>query len=205
MLQTSYRVENVTGYEVGLDEAGRGPVFGRVYAAAVIWSANVDSDLIRDSKTIKSARGMRAAYDFIMTHAMAVSVAWATETEIDELNILQADMLAMHRALDGLSGSGVAFEFILVDGNYFKPYKGVPHETVVKGDSKYYSIAAASIVAKYTRDQYITDLCEHDPELNRKYDLRKNKGYPTRAHLTGIKTYGISPGHRKTFKTCLGV
>jgi ribonuclease HII len=201
MLQPSYRGENATGYEVGLDEAGRGPVFGRVYAAAVIWPANLYSDLIRDSKTIKSAKGLRAAYDFIMTSAVAVSVAWATETEIDALNILQADMLAMHRALDDL---GTPFDYILVDGNYFKAYKDIRHETVVKGDSKYYSIAAASIVAKYTRDKYINDLCANEPDLDIKYDLLKNKGYPTRAHLAGIQKHGIAPGHRKTFKSCLG-
>jgi ribonuclease HII len=185
--------------EVGLDETGRGPAFGRVYAAAVIWPPDLISDLIRDSKTIKSERAMKIAYDFIMQNALAVSVAYATEQEIDTWNILQADMMAMHRALEGLS---IPFHEIIVDGNYFKPWKNYPWTTVVKGDAKYYSIAAASIVAKYTRDHYIKDLCAVEPDLNTKYDLLKNKGYPTPAHLAGIAKHGISPFHRKTFKCC---
>jgi ribonuclease HII len=109
-------------------------------------------------------------------------------------------MVAMHRALDGLS---LPVQHILVDGNYFRPYRDIPYTTVVKGDSKFYSIAAASIVAKYTRDKYIIDLCAAEPDLDRKYGLIRNKGYPTKAHLAGIKAYGISVYHRKTFRCCL--
>jgi ribonuclease HII len=195
-LKTCYKEE---GIEVGLDEAGRGPALGRVYAAAVIWSRGVESPLIKDSKKITSEKAMLEAYEFVMKYAVEVSVAYATEEEIDRMNILQADMLAMHRALDGLK---TAFEHILVDGNYFNGYKGAPYETIVKGDSKYYSIAAASIVAKYTRDKYITDLCTEHPELQERYDLLSNKGYPVKTHLTGIQTYGVSPFHRKSFKCC---
>jgi ribonuclease HII len=185
--------------EVGLDETGRGPAFGRVYAAAVIWPPDLTSELIRDSKTIKSVKSMKNAYDFIKTNAIAVTVAYASEQEIDTLNILQADMLAMHRALDALR---IEFDEIIVDGNYFKPYKSFKYTTIVKGDAKYYSIAAASIVAKYERDLYISHLCDVYPDLDEKYDLLKNKGYPTPAHLAGITTHGISPYHRKTFKCC---
>jgi len=188
--------------EVGLDEAGRGPAFGRVYAAAVIWPADLTSDLIRDSKKISEAK-MKESYDFVMANALAVSVSYATASEIDQLNILQADMLAMHRALDSIPD----IEALIVDGNYFKPYKGgkgmgIPWTTVVKGDSKFYSIAAASIVAKYSRDAYITEICGEYPDLNTKYDLLRNKGYPAPNHLAGIQTHGISPFHRKTFKCC---
>ena len=187
--------------EVGLDETGRGPAFGRVYAAAVIWPPSLTSDLVRDSKTIKSAKAMKIAYDFIKSNAIAVSVAYATEQEIDKFNILQADMLAMHRALDTLEAQ-TEFHEIIVDGNYFKPYKGRKHTTIVKGDAKFYSIAAASIIAKYERDLYIEELCGIQPDLDLKYDLLKNKGYPTPAHLAGIAKHGISPFHRKTFKCC---
>ena len=197
-METNYSNRNDI-IEVGLDETGRGPAFGRVYAAAVIWPTDLKSELIRDSKTIKSVKSMKIAYDFIKTNAVEVAVAYASEQEIDELNILQADMLAMHRALDGLS---TEFHEIIVDGNYFKPYKMFKHTTIVKGDAKYYSIAAASIVAKYERDLYISNLCHLYPDLDEKYDLLKNKGYPTPAHLAGIATHGISVYHRKTFKCC---
>ena len=194
---TKYSTQDII--EVGLDETGRGPAFGRVYAAAVIWPPNLTSDLVRDSKTIKSGKAMKIAYDFIKSNAIAVSGAYATEEEIDELNILQADMLAMHRALDALP---TEFHEIIVDGNYFKPYKGMKHTTIVKGDAKFYSIAAASIIAKYERDLYIEELCGIQPDLDLKYDLLKNKGYPTPAHLAGIAKHGISAFHRKTFKCC---
>lgn len=189
--------------EIGVDESGRGPAFGRVYAAAVIWPRNLGSPLIRDSKTIKSAKLMKEAYDFIIQHAVAYSVAYATEQEIDEMNILQADMLAMHRAINAIQDN-VEPAKVLVDGNYFRrdAESFYEFETVVKGDSKYYSIAAASILAKWSRDKYIEDLCDKHPVLDFQYDLLSNKGYPGPKHLAGIRLYGVTPFHRKTFSCC---
>jgi len=184
--------------EIGVDESGRGPAFGRVYAAAVIWPRDLETPLIRDSKTIKSPKRMKEAYEFVCKHAVAYSVAYATEAEIDEMNILQADMLAMNRAIAAI---GVTAK-VLVDGNYFKTNEYYEFETVIKGDSKYYSIAAASILAKWSRDKYIEDLCEKNPVLDFQYDLLSNKGYPGPRHLAGIELYGVTPFHRKTFSCC---
>jgi ribonuclease HII len=188
--------------EIGVDESGRGPAFGRVYAAAVIWPRGLETPLIRDSKTIKSDKRMKEAYDYVIKHAVAYSIAYATESEIDELNILQADMLAMHRAIDAVQDMRSVAAKVLVDGNYFRRDGDYPFETVVKGDSKYYSIAAASILAKWSRDQYISDMCRDYPVLQLQYDLLSNKGYPSPTHLEGIRLFGISPFHRKTFRCC---
>jgi ribonuclease HII len=195
--------------EIGVDEAGRGPLFGRVYAAAVIWHPDKKSPLIKDSKLIKSAKGMKEAYDYIVTNSVAYCVAYATEEEIDNLNILNATMKAMHRAI---AGCYLVPDTILVDGDKFQiytpdePYSDVPIEqiTVVKGDSKFYSIAAASILAKYERDKYVDELCDKYPALDELYDLRSNKGYGTKSHIDGISHHGISQFHRKTFARCKG-
>lgn len=192
--------------EAGVDEAGRGPALGRIYAAAVIWPANVSSPLVRDSKTIKENQ-MQVSYDFVLDNALDYAVAYATEEEIDQKGVGNANMMAMHRAVRSLT---LKPELLLVDGNYFQPYfdaqgETTEYETVVGGDRHYYSIAAASILAKYSRDKYIEELCEQYPELVSRYDLRKNKGYPgAQRHANGIKEHGICQFHRRSWKTCNG-
>lgn len=200
--------------EVGLDEAGRGPGFGRLYTAAVIWPKHPPNvpelSLIRDSKTIKSERDMKRAYDFVRKTAVAWEVTYAEEDEVNRDGPLQADMNALHRGLNILIHGGKKIEHILMDGNYFRPYieplsdVKVPHTCVVKGDRRYQSIAAASILAKWSRDQYILDLCEEYPELDRRYSIGKNKGYMTQAHRDGIALHGITEFHRKKYKCCAG-
>jgi ribonuclease HII len=192
--------------EAGVDEAGRGPALGRVYAAAVIWPANLHSPLVRDSKKIPH-KAMKTAYDFVIANAIDYSIAYASESEIDRYNILQADMLAMHRAVDGLR---LIPGHLLVDGDYFKIYQDrdgefVNYSTVIQGDNTYYSIAAASILAKYSRDSYIEELCDTYPALDERYGLRGNKGYVGAArHKEGIERYGVSQFHRLSFRCCQG-
>lgn len=195
--------------EVGLDEAGRGPCFGRLYTAAVIWpSDDTDprtSELVRDSKTIKPAH-MQRAYEYVISRATEWHVTFAEADEVDQYGPLEADMRSLHRCLDLFN---VRPEHILMDGNYFKPdylWQGqlIPCTTVVAGDSKYYSIAAASIIAKWTRDQYIFELCDKYPELDQKYGLRSHKGYVTAKHKLGMSLYGITQYHRKSYKCCQG-
>ena len=189
--------------EIGIDEAGRGPLFGRVYAGAVIWPPNLTSPLIKDSKKL-SEKQLKLAYDFVINNAIAYSVAFSTEEEIDDINILQATMNAMHSAINKCL---LVPDKILVDGNYFNDYYSkdgtlVDHQTITKGDDTYYSIAAASILAKKERDDYIYQVCEQNPELDERYNLRKNKGYGAKAHRDGITEHGISQFHRKTFGIC---
>jgi ribonuclease HII len=192
--------------EAGCDEAGRGPLAGSVFAAAVVWSSEVLEDkrnadwleLLNDSKqlTDKQRQQLRP---LIEQHAKAWAVVEVTAEEIDEINILKASIVGMQRALDKLS---VRPEHILVDGNKWKPYiptgevMEVPARTVVKGDGKYLSIAAASVLAKTYRDEYMLQLHEEYPM----YHWDSNMGYPTKAHYEAIKQYGITPYHRKTFK-----
>ena len=186
--------------EVGIDEAGRGPLFGRVYAAAVILNPELkyDDKLIKDSKKIpKKTLPISEAY--VKEVALDWSVAYSTAKRIDEINVLQATQEAMHKAIDNLN---IKPEHILVDGNYFKPYKDIPCLCVVKGDATYYSIAAASILAKTARDSYIDQLCEEHSYLNKRYGIQNNKGYGAKKHIQGINTYGITPWHRKTFGIC---
>ena len=179
-------------YEVGCDEAGRGCLSGPVVAAAVILGNDFDNEMINDSKklTEKKRNSLR---NFIEENARfwAVGIVWPNE--IDEINILNASFLAMHRAIDQLD---CPKEMIVVDGNRFNPYKEVPHECIVKGDSKYMNIAAASILAKTYRDEYMEKIHEEYPM----YDWKKNKGYPTKAHRAAIKEYGATKYHRMTFK-----
>jgi ribonuclease HII len=192
--------------EAGVDEAGRGPALGRVYAAAVIWPVGLTSPLVRDSKKIPHSQ-MQRAYNYVIDNAVDYSIAYASESEIDQYNILQADMLAMHRAIDGLR---LIPDHLLVDGDYFKIYQDregefVNYSTVVKGDGTYYSIAAASILAKYSRDRYISELCDAFPELDERYGLRSNKGYVGAAkHTEGIERYGVCQFHRMSFRCCQG-
>ena len=178
--------------EAGCDEAGRGCLAGSVYAAAVILPENYVNDALNDSKQLSPKRRYELRAE-IERDAVAWAVGVVTPEEIDEINILNASILAMHRALDHLA---VRPEAIIVDGNRFKPYRFIPYTTVVKGDGKYLSIAAASILAKTYRDDYMDRLALEYPQ----YDWTGNKGYPTRKHREAIAEYGITPYHRKTFK-----
>jgi ribonuclease HII len=191
--------------EVGLDESGRGPGFGRLYAAAVRWPEEPpqvpELSQIQDSKKIKTDKRMESAYDYVLSTALEWSVAYATEEEVAEHGPLGADMIALHRALDQLT---ISPGHIVMDGNYFKEYGNIPYTTVVKGDSKYHAIAAASIIAKWTRDQYIRDLCNDFPLLNSRYGILKNKGYLTQQHRSGIMEHGVSEFHRLKYKGCTG-
>ena len=178
--------------EAGCDEAGRGCLAGSVFAAAVILPEDYVNDALNDSKQL-SAKQRYALRAEIERDALAWAVGVVTPEEIDEINILNASILAMHRALDQLK---VRPEAIIVDGNRFKPYRFIPYTTVVKGDGKYLSIAAASILAKTYRDDYMDRLAEEFPQ----YGWDGNKGYPTKAHREAIARYGVTPYHRKSFK-----
>lgn len=177
--------------EAGCDEAGRGCLAGAVYAAAVILPADFQNELLNDSKqlTERQRYQLRAV---IEREAIAWAVGVVTPQEIDEINILNASFLAMHRAIDQLK---VRPEHLLIDGNRFKKYGQLPHTTVVKGDGKYLSIAAASILAKTYRDDYMNALHQQHPF----YDWDKNKGYPTKKHRAAIREHGTTPYHRMTF------
>lgn len=190
ILPTSFQTELI---EAGCDEAGRGCLAGPVFAAAVILPPGYSHPLLRDSKqlTEQQRNEMRT---LIERDAVAWAVASCSAQEIDEINILRASILAMHRALDGLA---VAPELITVDGNRFTPWRlGVPYTTVVKGDAKYANIAAASILAKTHRDEWISRAAKEYPE----YGWERNKAYPTAAHRAAIALHGPSPLHRQTFR-----
>ena len=182
--------------EAGCDEAGRGCLAGSVYAAAVILPEDYVNESLNDSKQLTAKRRYELR-DEIERDALAWAVGIVTPAEIDEINILNASILAMHRALDGLK---LRPEAIIVDGNRFKPYNFIPYTTVVKGDGKYLSIAAASILAKTYRDDYMDRLALEYPQ----YDWIDNKGYPTRKHHQAIAEYGITEYHRKTFRLLPG-
>ena len=177
--------------EAGCDEAGRGCLAGSVYAAAVILPEGYQNELLNDSKQLSEKKRYQLR-EIIERDAVAWAVGIVTPDEIDKINILNASILAMHRALDQLK---VRPEAIIVDGNRFKPYQKLPHTTIVKGDGKYLAIAAASILAKTFRDDYMNQLAEEYPQ----YDWLSNKGYPTKKHREAIKQYGITPYHRKSY------
>ena len=177
--------------EAGCDEAGRGCLAGSVYAAAVILPEDYQNELLNDSKQLTEKRRYELR-EIIERDAVAWAVGIVTPEEIDKINILNASILAMHRALDQLK---VRPEAIIIDGNRFKPYQKLPHTTIVKGDGKYLSIAAASILAKTYRDDYMNELAKEYPQ----YDWLSNKGYPTKKHREAIKQYGITPYHRKSY------
>ena len=177
--------------EAGCDEAGRGCLAGSVYAAAVILPEDYQNDLLNDSKQLTEKKRYLLR-EIIERDAVAWAVGIVTPEEIDRINILNASILAMHRALDQLK---VRPEVVIVDGNRFKPYRDLPHTTIVKGDGKYLSIAAASILAKTYRDDYMNQLAEEYPQ----YDWLSNKGYPTKKHREAIKQFGITPYHRKSY------
>lgn len=179
--------------EAGCDEAGRGCLAGSVFAAAVILPSGFTHPYLNDSKTLTESRREEMRV-IIEREAIAWSVASCSAQEIDKINILRASILAMHRALDGLS---VVPEMVIVDGNRFAPWRaGVEWHTIVKGDAKFGNIAAASILAKTHRDEYISRMALEYPH----YGWEKNKAYPTPAHRKAIAAYGVSPLHRKTFK-----
>jgi ribonuclease HII len=177
--------------EAGCDEAGRGCLAGPVFAAAVIFPRDYDHPAINDSKKLNVKQRI-ALRQVIEDAAIAWAVARTMQEEIDEINILNASFLAMHRALEKLS---VSPQWILVDGNCFRPFKDIPHSCIIRGDSQYLSIAAASILAKTYRDEYMERIHEEYPL----YNWRENKGYATREHKLAILKYGITPYHRKSF------
>ena len=177
--------------EAGCDEAGRGCLAGSVYAAAVILPLGYQNEQLNDSKKLTDHQ-RKALRTIIERDAVAWALGIVTAEEIDEINILNASILAMHRALDQLK---VRPEAVIVDGNRFKPYGDLPYTTIVKGDGKYLSIAAASILAKTYRDDYMEQLAKEYPQ----YDWKSNKGYPTKKHRAAIKEYGITPYHRKSY------
>ncbi|MBR0118072.1 MAG: ribonuclease HII [Prevotella sp.] len=188
MLKQFYHPELI---EAGCDEAGRGCLAGSVYAAAVILPPDYVNEQLNDSKKL-TERQRYALREVILRDATAWAVGVVTSEEIDKINILNASFLAMHRALDQLS---IRPEAIIVDGNRFRPYGNLPYATIVKGDGKYLSIAAASILAKTFRDDYMNHLAEEYPM----YDWQSNKGYPTRKHREAIRQHGITPYHRKSY------
>ena len=188
MLKNYYEQGRV---EAGCDEAGRGCLAGSVYAAAVILPPDYQNERLNDSKKL-TARQRYALRQDIERDAVAWAVGVVTPQEIDQINILNASILAMHRALDQLQ---VWPEAIIVDGNRFKPYRDLPHTTIVQGDGKYLSIAAASILAKTYRDDEMVRLAQEYPD----YDWQHNMGYPTRKHREAIRQHGITPYHRRTF------
>ena len=177
--------------EAGCDEAGRGCLAGAVYAAAVILPADYENELLNDSKKLTEKQRYRLR-EMVEHDALAWAVGVVTPEEIDRITILNASFLAMHRAVDQLT---LRPQHLLIDGNRFNPYPGIPHTTVVKGDGKYLSVAAASILAKTYRDDYMNRLHEEYPQ----YDWAGNKGYPTKKHREAIKRYGPTPYHRISF------
>jgi len=205
MLKQSFT--NGVKLEAGIDEVGRGCLFGDVYCCAVIWPTELIEPPpveIRDSKKL-TRRQREQLRDYIQETAIDYSVASVDAQTIDEINILQATMKCMHKAVDGLQ---IQPELLLIDGNHFNIYRTgvngdiIPHQTVIEGDSEYQSIACASILAKVARDEYIAELCERYPEFDEKYGLLSNMGYGTAKHLSGLSEYGLTPYHRRTFGIC---
>jgi len=208
-------------YEIGVDEVGRGPLFGRVYAAAVILPKDnsFDHSKMKDSKKFHSKKKIQEVANYIKENAIAWSVQYEDEKTIDEINILQASQSAMHKSIRDILKEKIIGEQsqekipvkLLIDGNYFNPYtiitasKKIEHLEYVcieGGDNKYSAIAAASILAKVERDLYIEKLCEEHPDLIDKYSIDSNKGYGSKKHIEGIKEHGITIWHRRTFGIC---
>ena len=177
--------------EAGCDEAGRGCLAGPVVAAAVILPKNFKHPVLNDSKKL-SAKQRALLKDEIINSAIAWKVAFVDNAEIDEMNILRASIKAMHIAVEGLEKEP---QFLLIDGNRFYPYKDIKYKTIIKGDGIFFSIAAASVLAKTFRDEFMEKIHTEYPE----YDWKKNKGYPTSFHRAAIMKYGITPYHRKSF------
>lgn len=213
---------NQDNYEIGIDEAGRGPMFGRVYSAAVILPKSEDFkyELLKDSKKFSSIKKINEVAEYIKENALYWSVKYEDEKIIDSINIRNATHCAMHKAINHIldnmkTNNQVKMDlnkcYLLVDGNDFKSYtflnnkdmlQQISHILIEGGDNKYCSIAAASILAKVERDKYIEELCKCYKKLDTYYSLNSNKGYGTSKHMDGIKNYGITPWHRKTYGIC---
>ena len=219
-LLKKYYYEDANIVEIGCDEAGRGPMFGRVYSGAVVLPKDDSFDhfKMKDSKkfTSKNPKKIQEVAEYIKKHAVAWAVEYEDEQVIDDINILQATQSAMHKAirsvLKQLKGLDTNNLFLLIDGNYFKPLticnknsnriENAKFLTFEGGDNKYTAIAAASILAKVERDKYIEDLCLENPELIERYGIDSNKGYGSKKHMDGIKQYGITKWHRRSFGIC---
>ena len=214
-LEISYFGKNSDIKEIGIDEAGKGPMFGRVYSAAVILpKENFDFTLLKDSKKFTSKKKIIEVYNYIKSNSISYSICYEDENIIDKINIKNATFKSMHNCIDNITKDDQNFKnyYILVDGNIFNGYtkynnntdilNTIDHITIEKGDNKYCSIAAASILAKVERDNYIYNICSKYPKLIEYYDLKNNKGYGTTKHISGIKNYGISPWHRKSYGIC---
>lgn len=192
--------------EVGVDEAGRGPLFGRVYAGAVIWPPGLTNDIVKDSKMYHKITDRERAYDYIIDNAVAYGVAYVEPEEIDALGIYKSVMKAMHEAI---RNTYVNPDHILVDGNSFQPFcdqndDSPSFTTVIGGDHTYCSIAAGSVLAKVEHDRYIKWMCDHYPFLE-KYGIRHNMGYGASQHMETIMKYGVTQFHRRSFRPCAGV
>jgi ribonuclease HII len=223
----SCHYEDVNIYEIGVDEVGRGPLFGRVYTAAVILPKNssFNYSIIKDSKKFTSKKKIQEVAQYIKENALAWYVSFEDEKTIDEINILQATQKCMHNSIlevrkqynkilkekDFKEEKDFTYQ-LLIDGNYFKPVtyfnktnnkiETLPHLTIEGGDNKYACIAAASILAKVERDKYIDDLCNENPTLSEHYGIDSNKGYGAKRHIEGIKEHGITIWHRRSFGIC---
>lgn len=217
-----YFVEDSNIIEIGIDEVGRGPLFGRVYVSAVILPKNdsFDHSKMKDSKKFHSKKKIEETAEYIKNSSLAWVVCYEDEKVIDEINILQATQSAFAKCIKNIlkqltdSNKLVKNEdiLLLVDGNYFKPFttlnktktkmETLKYQLVEGGDNKYTSIAAASILAKVERDKYIEKLCLQNPELIERYGIDSNKGYGSKKHMDGIKQYGITKWHRRTFGIC---
>mgnify|MGYP003634117947 FL=1 len=197
--------------EIGIDEAGRGPLFGRVYTGAVVLPKDVDFefDKMKDSKKFNSVKKINEVAEYIKEKALAWSVTYNDEKVVDNINIRQSVLSSMHNSIKNVMTTDNEY-LLLVDGNDFRPYMmfkddeylPVKHICIEGGDNKYCAIAAASILAKTERDKYIEELCEENPELKERYGIDRNKGYGTKTHLDGIKNFGITKWHRKTYGIC---
>ena len=226
ILKSCYN-EDQNVYEIGVDEAGRGPLFGRVYTAAVILPKDdtFDFSKVKDSKKFHSKKKIEEAAEYVKQNALAWHVSYEDEKKIDEINILQATQLSMHNCINEVRKKHnkrlneqnkverTDFNYsLLIDGNYFNPITSfnkvtkkietMPYMTIEGGDNKYASIAAASILAKVERDKYIDKLCEQNPELADNYGINSNKGYGAKKHMDGIKEHGITIWHRRSFAPC---
>ena len=205
--------------EIGLDEVGRGPLFGRVYTAAVILPKDdtFDHFKMKDSKRFHSKKKIKEMSEYIKQNALAWSISFEDEQMIDKINILQATQQSMHNCIAQIikknPGSSSSSPYhLLIDGSYFnsyihynpisKKFDQLEHTCITGGDNKYTAIAAASILAKVARDQYIEELCEEFPYLDEHYSIASNKGYGAKKHMDGIEVHGITPWHRRSFKPC---
>ena len=206
-------------FEIGVDEVGRGPLFGRVYTAAVILPKDdtFEHFNMKDSKRFHSKKKIQEVAEYIKANAIAWSVTYEDEQTIDSINILQATQQSMHKSISKIIENNYNKSIdkvkksykLLIDGNYFKPFKPIEHYIstidhicIEGGDNKYTAIAAASILAKVARDQYIEELCDLNPELDLHYGIRSNKGYGAKKHIDGIKEHGITIWHRRSFGIC---